>query len=68
MNTKTNIITFIISTIIFVIGVILVKLNLGRLGTIGFAGYTLCTFSIIVAICWTAIMIATTGEKKSNEK
>lgn len=68
MSKKISIITLIASAIIFIIGVILVNLNLGRLGVIGFTGYTLCTLSIIAVAFRGAIIIATIGEGKRNEK
>lgn len=51
MNTKNSIINIILSVAIFAAGCILVKLNIGRLGMVGFTGYILCSVAVTVVLC-----------------
>lgn len=68
MKKKLSFIIFILSAILFVVGAFLVDMNIGRLGLTGFAGYTLCSLSIIVAICTVVTTIIMSKEEKRNEK
>lgn len=68
MKKKLSFIIFILSAILFVVGTILVDMNIGKLGITGFSGYVLCFLSIIAAICTVVTTIIMSKEEKHNEK
>lgn len=68
MKKKLSFIIFILSAILFVVGTILVDMNIGKLGITGFSGYVLCFLSIISAICTVVTTIIMSKEEKHNEK
>lgn len=68
MKKKLSFIIFILSAILFVVGTILVDMNIGKLGITGFSGYMLCFLSIIATICTVVTTIIMSKEEKHNEK
>lgn len=68
MKRKKELIVFLLSAAAFIIGGILVNLNTGKVGVLGFSGYILCTAAILALIFDAAVYIVLKGEEKKDEK
>lgn len=68
MKRKKEFIVSLLSTAAFIIGSILVNLNTGKVGVLGFSGYILCTAAILTLIYAAAVCIVLKSEEKKNEK
>ena len=66
MKTKKFYTGLIASIFTFIIGIIMVNNNLGKLSLLGFSGYILCTISLITLLTIFVCTIILTNEEKNQ--
>lgn len=68
MNKKLSIISYVLSVLVFAAGAVMVHLNAGLLGVIGFIGYVLTSIAVFIVICTAAVNIVLRREMKKDGK